>query len=377
MPETRFNAFLSCSLERNDKEVLEFFKKLIESFDIDPEVYDYQEPGRVPEMVQKKITACDCLIAIATRRNKIEGSTNQACPDWIQQEIVLAHAHKKPIAIFIEDGVQILGLIDTEERKEKFKRDDLLWNFDKLVKFLFKFRKHLETSPADSQPIIMTRHYVHVDAQMRSKEELVISCEILMESLIPQLEAVPHVLELDDTTPGLSVKPKDFKFACHESPSGAKVHHVVQQSTDNKFFFVVTFDPPLKTGEKVKYAYKEVIPNSRPFTLEELQDRITKETYKYKEQIIDACAWTITYPTYELKYSFEFPDDYQIQKYYPDVKMGRAKIPAKEELNRIRAGNLFTADRKIDKWRFSLTVLKPLVDHTYYMFYVPPSIGKT
>lgn len=74
MPDILFKAFLSCSLEEKDKEVVEFFKRIIRSFGIEPEVYDYQEIGRIPDKVKENIIRSDCLIAIATRRKKIEDS---------------------------------------------------------------------------------------------------------------------------------------------------------------------------------------------------------------------------------------------------------------------------------------------------------------
>ena len=373
MAETRFKAFLSCSFAPADKEVSEFFKRLIEAFDIEPVVYDFQEIGRVPEKVKENITACDCLIALATRREKIEGSSSWTYADWIQQEIVLANAYGKPIAIFVEDGVQISGVLSMEERREHFKRDDLIGNIDKVVKFLNNVKKYLETSRVDAQPLqTLTRHYVRVNAAMRSSEELVQSCEILMESLVPQLEAVPHELVLDDSTPGLSVKPKRFDFQCLDSPIGMKVGYLIRQNTDNRFFFLITFDPPLKAGEKVRYSYTEILSNSLPYTMEELRKRIDSGTYKRSEPIVDAYAWNITHATYELRLHFEFPDSYEIASPYPDVKMGRAKLPAPEEVNRINDGDAFRIEKVIDKWQFTLTVKKPLSDHTYYVFYVPP-----
>lgn len=41
MAEILFKAFLSCSLASEDSEVVDFFKRLIKSFEIEPEIYDY------------------------------------------------------------------------------------------------------------------------------------------------------------------------------------------------------------------------------------------------------------------------------------------------------------------------------------------------
>ena len=374
MPEILFKAFLSCSLEEKDKEVMEFFKKVIRSFDIEPMIYDYQEIGKVPDKVKEHIIRSDCLIAIATPRKKIEGSNYWACPDWIQHEIALANAYNKPIAIFLEDSVKIEGFIEMEERRQRFTREDLIKNIDKITTFLFNLRKHLESTRETGvlQVPVLIRHYIHTKEEMLSKEITVVRTEVLIESLVDGLEATHHFIEKEETTPGVSIKPKEFEFKCKEMPSGMKVEPDIVLNTDYKFLWKVLFNPPLKKGERVKYAFKEVFPNYRPYTYEEALERIQQNTYEYKEPICEACEWTISYPTYELKSEFEFPENYEIGKYYPYVVFGAARLKAENEIHRIKEGNMFTAEKIFDKWVLKLEVPKPIQDHTYYTYYEPP-----
>lgn len=374
MAEILFKAFLSCSFAQEDREVIEFFKRLIRSFDIEPEIYDYQEIGRLPDKVKEHIIRSDCLIAIATRRKKIEGSDFWACPDWIHHEISLANAYKKPIAIFFEEGVKIEGLIAMEERRERFSRDNLLESMDKIARFLFNLRTHLESLYRFEKlhiPVLL-RHYLHVKEEIRSRELTIVRCEVLMECLADELEATHHSIGLEETTPGLSVRPKHFDFICKEKPADVKVESVVALDSDSKHLWKVTFSPPLKKGDKVKYAFKAIRPNIRPFTYEELTERISHGTYEYKEPICEACDWTIAYPTAEFLFEIEFPENYEISNYYVDVKMGEARLKAENEVRRIKDGNMFSAEKIIDKWSISLKVPKPLQDHTYYIYYVPP-----
>jgi hypothetical protein len=220
MAEINFKAFLSCSFADEDKEVKSFFVEMIKAFDIEPILYDYQEIGKVTDKIKENIIRCDCLIAIATRRTKIEGSNNWTCPDWIQHEVALAEAYGKPIAVFVEDGVKIEGLIGMEERREKFDREKLVGNVNKITRFIFKLRRHLESTYQTGmldEPVLL-RHYIHAKEQMLSKEFTVQRVEILMESLIDGLEATHHSIEVEENTSGLSVKPIDFDFKCLESP---------------------------------------------------------------------------------------------------------------------------------------------------------------
>lgn len=374
MAEIHFTAFLSCGFVEEDKEVIEFFEKMIKAFDIEPKIYDYQEIGKLSDNIKENIIKSDCLIAIATRRKKLEDSNYWACSDWIQHELALANAYNKPIAIFVENGVRIEGLIAMEERRETFDRENLSGNIDKITVFLFNLRNHLESTYQLGmlQAPVLLRHYIHAKDEILSKELIVERTEILMESLIDGLEATHHSVDLEETTEGLSIRPKDFDFKCEEKPSRTKVEPIIILSTNYKFSWKILFNPPLKKGEKVKYAFKEVRPNHRPYTYEELVERINQGTYEYNEPICEACEWTITYPTYELQSEFEFPENYEIENYYSHVVIGGARLKAENEIRRIKEGNMFTAEKMFDKWILRLRVSKPLQDHTYYTYYAPP-----
>jgi len=378
MAEINFKAFLSCSFAEEDKDVIDFFRKMIASFDINPLIYDYQEIGRLSSKIKEKIINSDCLIAILTKRKKLEGTNFWSPPDWIQHEIALANAYNKPIAVFVEEGVKVEGLISIEERREKFERTNLIGNIDKVTKFLFKLRDYLVTTYHTGmvQAPVLLRHYIHSKDEMISDELTVERTEILMESLIDGLEATHHYIEIEETTLNLSIKPKEFDFKSIEKPSNTKVEYDIVMNTDFRFFWKVLFNPPLKKGEKIKYAFKEVRSNYRPYTYEELMARIEKGTYEYKKPICEACEWTIVYPTYELRHEFEFPVNYEIENYYPGVVIGEAKLKAEKELRRIKEGNMFAAEKMFDKWVLKLRVPKPLQNHTYYTYYVPPKLQK-
>lgn len=375
MAEIHFKAFLSCSFAQEDKEIIEFFQKIIKAFNIEPNIYDYQEIGRVSDKIKEHIIKSDCLIAIATRRKKLADSDDWTCPDWIQHELALANAYNKPIAVFVEEGIKIEGLISMEERRERFERENLIGNIDKITTFLFSLRNHLEITYQTGilQTPVLLRHYVHAREEMISKECTVVRCEILMESLIAELESTDHSMELEDTTPGLSTKAEQFDFICKEKPSGMNVEAITIQNTDYKFLWKLMFDPPLKRGERVKYGFKVIRPNYRPYTYEEMMERIKQGTYEYEEPICEACEWYVAYPTAELLFDFEFPEGYEIRKYYPCVRIGEdLRLKAENEEKRIKDGNLFSAEKIFDKWTLSLKVPKPIQGHLYYTYYEPP-----
>ena len=374
MPQVVFKAFLSCSFAEEDKEIVDFFQRVIKAFDIEPLLYDYQEIGHVPDKVKENIVATDCLIAIVTKRKKIEGSEYWTCPDWIQSEVTLANALNKPVAIFFEDCVSIEGLMGLDERRQPFARGEIIRDIDKITKFLFNLRNYLEaTYQAEFlQGPVALRHYIHAEERIESRERTVLTCEILMESLIDELESMPHSLMLEDTTPDLTTEPEKFEFDCQEMPAGMKVTPEIIMATAQKFLWKVVFDPPLKRGERVKYAFETVRPNYRPYTYEEMLERINQGTYEYKEPVCEACEWHVTYPATELQFVTRFPRGYEIANCHPQVRIGEARLKAEKELARIKEGGFFEAKKEFFSWILSLRVPKPLQGHTYYTFYEPP-----
>ena len=155
-------------------------------------------------------------------------------------------------------------------------------------------------------------------------------------------------------------------------PAGMKVTPEIIMATAQKFLWKVVFDPPLKRGERVKYAFETVRPNYRPYTYEEMLERINQGTYEYKEPVCEACEWHVTYPATELQFVTRFPRGYEIANCHPQVRIGEARLKAEKELARIKEGGFFEAKKEFFSWILSLRVPKPLQGHTYYTFYEPP-----
>ena len=262
----------------------------------------------------------------------------------------------KPIALFVEEGVEIKGLTSMEENRQMFSRDNLLQNVEQIIRYLCNLKETLELTKSYNP--VLVRDYLHLEETFL-KESVTQRCEVSMGSLVEELEATHHLWELDEKTPGLSIRPIEFSFKSLESPQGTSVGYTVVQDSDYKHLWRVTFTPPLKNGQKVKYAFKVVRPNIRPYTLEELMERVSRGTYKYKEPVCEACQWNIAYPTEEFRFRIEFPERYDISNCRVDVKMGEAGLRADHELRRIREGNMFIPEKTFDKWSLRLEIPGP------------------
>lgn len=364
-----YKAFLSCSFADGDKEIVAFFRKLLSAFAIESELFDYQEQGRIVQGVEDRIGACDCLVAIATKRDS--GAGPGAFSDWVQQEITLAYGQRKPVAIFIEDGVQVGGLISTEERRQTFARDGLLDNVDKMVRFLFDLRLSLDSAGRTATAFL--KHYIRERVTIVDAKAVVERCEVLLECLADNAAEFLQEKNLEDSTPGLSTQPADFKFSCLSKPDGVEVSTLQDPTPDpRRHAWRAVFEPPLKKGDRVRFAYKIEYPNSLPYSWEDLQERIARRTFGSSVARVEASVWVIKYPTGELNIQVDFPEGYELTAPSFEVQSGWPWQLNAEETARLEQTKSFTAERIFDKWSLTLKVTRPLQDHSYGIYYKPP-----
>lgn len=123
----RFSAFLSASTDPSDKAVVSWFLDRLREFEIEPIfATHFPEPRPPQEKIEDFIRKSDMCIAVLTRREKIEGKNLWTGPEWVQNEIAMAHTMKKPIALFVEKSVQIDRSIG------RYITDNVLFDRDKL-----------------------------------------------------------------------------------------------------------------------------------------------------------------------------------------------------------------------------------------------------
>lgn len=100
--------FVSASADTKDREVVQWFSNLIEELEMDP-IFAIRHPEPRPplEKIKSLIRKSHALVAILTRRSKIEGKNLWKAPEWIQNEIAFAESYEIPIAVFAEQGVDV------------------------------------------------------------------------------------------------------------------------------------------------------------------------------------------------------------------------------------------------------------------------------
>jgi len=375
MADTNFKGFISCSFSPEDRSIVEFFKGLLSALNFSPTVYDRVEVQNLTTTVEDLIRTSDCVIALATRRSRIADSEQWTTSDWIHQELAFARAHAKPIALFVEHGVRITGFVDSEVRRVAFSRENLIDVVDPIVGHLYSLRRALDEALGARnrlKQITFTRESVRI-RELFTKDRLIFTCHILIEAL-EDVPALYHSSVLEDDTPGLTIHPETFEFRDIERPAEVRVSTDVIQDTKHRHVWAIKCDPALGRGQRLRYGFRLVGANYRPFTYEEMQLRLDAGTYAYQEPICSALDWTITHPTKELIYDIDFPADYEIDDVKLRAMIGHSNNP--DEVKRVRAEDGLKIEKLFDAWSVRLRVINPLYGHNYGVTYRPPGCRK-
>lgn len=308
-----------------------------------------------------------------TRRFKIEGSDRYLSPSWLPTEMAWANSYGKPIVTLVEDRVDLEGFPNIE-RYERFNRDSLMKDLPKITKFLLGVRDLLtERDIASSVPSpILIRNLIDSTLEIWSKDETLFGAQVFMTALSDNLATCHHSSTLDYRSFGLSVKCKTFKFAVIEKPKHVSVTHNIERHEDDQFLWKIIFDPPLAEGERVKYYYKCVGRNSKPYTLEEAEKRVSTSGFPFSEPVAFS-DWFIMYPTERLRLEVSFPDGYIVKSPRIRVDIGSSGNVSKTEMQRLQENKCFEVKRLMDRIRLILDVPKPYWGYKYWILWTPPS----
>ncbi len=375
MAHLKFKAFMSCSFSESDSSIADFFKSYLESFGLDVFKYDFQEPNPLTESIKNHIKESDCLVAIMTRRDRLD-SGEWVCANWIQHEIIYANAVGIPIVIFAEEDVKIDGLIKLEERYQRFSRDaaKLLLQVPRFNKFLIALYQLLEERFKMGDVPSPDLYYVSIKTrdEFINLKTWVTTCEFEVESFTDALQQTVEGLGDVDWLRHPFEVVKDFEFSVLNSPKGVSVNCVPGRSKEDPNQMKVRFDPALKTNERVCYAYRYSADQIRPLTIEAARKVIEEGDY-WSNNPLCTINMDLFDPTGLLISEVLFPRKYPV--YLPDyvVESRESNALNMQEMNRIREIGGFKILRLFDRLTLTLTVPKPLIGHRYRITWQPPS----
>jgi hypothetical protein len=136
MPEKYPNIFLSGSFAPEDRELLEWFEQILWALEFEVRSAKETEPRPPAEKIREMIQRSSGVVAILTRRSKVDGRDAWTPPAWTQNEIGIAYDCEKPIVSLIEIGVEAEGLIPLIGDYIRFDRSNLVTDAPKIIRHL-------------------------------------------------------------------------------------------------------------------------------------------------------------------------------------------------------------------------------------------------
>ncbi|MDJ0770955.1 MAG: toll/interleukin-1 receptor domain-containing protein [Ilumatobacter sp.] len=117
--------FLSFSFRDDDKELVERLQSLLRSHGVGSRTGRVADGEPLTPAVQGMIDECDAVVALMTRRDKLEGQERWRTHPWVRDEINYARNGEKPAIAILEDGVEPEGMYAENERIHLDRADPL------------------------------------------------------------------------------------------------------------------------------------------------------------------------------------------------------------------------------------------------------------
>jgi len=133
----QINAFLAHSFDEKDRDLLEYFRRILSETRIS--VHSATSPWagtQVPAKIKAMIDDADCFIALFTRKNRIAGKKScWGCSPYVISEAGYALHNRKPIVILKEKNVEAETLLGDIEYIE-FEREKIYKTHEKTMQYL-------------------------------------------------------------------------------------------------------------------------------------------------------------------------------------------------------------------------------------------------
>jgi len=135
-------AFVATSLRDEDSAVRDWFCDILRSLGIEPHVGDEPDTKSIPEKILLEIGERPAFVALLTKRHQMSDGSWRP-PEWIQNEIGIAYSKQRRIAAFVEEGVDVEGILPQITTYVRFDRMKLLESMPKITTLVLKLHGDL------------------------------------------------------------------------------------------------------------------------------------------------------------------------------------------------------------------------------------------
>lgn len=366
--------FLSCSEHEEDHEVVTFFENLINAFGITPYRAMKEGESRPPvDKIREQIEQKDCLIAVATRRDKIAKKNAWRTATFIEQEIGMAFEKRKPIMAFFESGVEGSGIIPHIMDYAGFDKAKLLESTPDIAKRLSKLKDRL----LEEQTLLITSDHINEEIINVLKIDLdghwVDITEIKVSCVADRLASVEHERFLPPGSGDFEMKDYKFKFYPIFHEGDGEIKDIERSRGPKAILWAANFDPPLEQNQKAKYGYCHEGYGTYPLTLEKVSAMIERGEYfpfGIKEPFAEE-GWVIRARTKRLSFSIEFPEGYKIGRPMFKVRLGLTSHEEDEEERRLKRSRSFEPEYFANRWCLTLNIKNPHIGLYYQILWMP------
>lgn len=107
--------FVAHAFRSEDRGLVALIDQLLASHDARAVTGERLGGGGVTREIRERISECDGLVAILTRRDRLERGA-WTTHDWVNSELQFARDREKPAIALVEDGVEVGGAYSEHER---------------------------------------------------------------------------------------------------------------------------------------------------------------------------------------------------------------------------------------------------------------------
>lgn len=376
MHSVKIEAFFSCSFAEEDKNVNDYFLSICRALDIQCSNVSTSYTVTPPQAAKEKISQAQTLIAICTRRKRIDNG-QFSMPSAVHDEISFAFGKDIPVLMFVENEVELEGFKENFGTHLVFDRSTLFTtlSMEKIISSIHQLKMNI-VSPND---IILSQdsdefyaEYINHLVELKefsgeycwhnsTTKKLVFNKQFKKNLMAGCWAQIPP--SEGDVTPII------WDVVLEDSSNNITIDCVKEKCTSLCVEATIRFFPPPERGDFVEYSVYSSSRNLNAIWLEDVQDSSVVHLDSGDYKCVDGLI--MIHRTKKALIEFRFPKKFNGKKidFVPFVASYTSGIDfeVESELKRIKVesesfGGNFTLKMSIDS---------PLLRHVYGIAWNP------
>ena len=324
----KFDALLCYSFGKENDELKEGIKKLLENFQFNVEILNYHgNNSNIVEIIKDKMKKVDAIFIIYTK------DISQAVRD---EASIAYHFWKKKLFVFFEDSHEVEGFLAKKDYAfAVFERKNLCRNLlnDGMLKSLLEFHESLTLK--GYMPLYSEKLRERLEKIVN--EQTVITygrriVEVIQDNLT--FLEIPIIYRAHRKTD--KVKVKKFELTSIKineiEVSKNSNSYVIVSNNDFEFKVIVKINKMLKLGDTVELMYWLERNNNYKRFAEDINCEDDRITF-FRDKKYNRISAIIRHPTDKLVQKVELPRDWKIKNYgkYVALSASSNRNPAEEK----------------------------------------------